>query len=158
MADDRTTAAATTAPSKRSTSSPQAMSDAAQAKSMQNFDATKQRKTTDSTSLEGSVKDRLAAVWQNVDVDDDDSKSKAVEETLNLCTGEVEALIRSGLEAYHRCETVTRELNVLKDELRAKNKEIDRLRASEENSRATIQVQSVEISPWHALSCNLLAN
>ena len=71
-----------------------------------------------------------------------ESQPPVAADSVNLLTGEVESLMRSGLEAYQRWEEAAREAKSLKDEIALKNKEIESLRASEESSRATIQVRA----------------
>ena len=95
--------------------------------------------STGDSEPETFVKDKLTSIWSNVM--DEDSEAKAFAETVEVFTGEVESLIRSGLDAYQQCEMLRREIKVLTGEVAAKTLEIERLRASEESNRMTIQVR-----------------
>lgn len=83
------------------------------------------------------TKEKLKQVWEGTD------KEEAMEETLSLVHGQIESLIRSGLEAYHGWESAKRDLSQAKEECDAKDRELRRLRASEEQSRVTITVSIV---------------
>jgi hypothetical protein len=101
--------------------------------------ATKRPKSSSiSTDQDMALKDKLVTVWSNVV--DEESESKAFTETVDAFSGEVESLIRAGLEAYQRWENGQREIMLLKEENAAKNAEIERLRSTDESSRATMQV------------------
>ena len=109
-------------------------------------DLAKRRKCIkDASDSEKALKDKLASVWSSVV--DEETEAKAFAVTVDVFTGEVESLIRSGLEAYQQWESSRRESKVLTDELVAKTLEIDRLRASDESNRATIQVR-MRIVPY----------
>lgn len=81
------------------------------------------------------VKEQLKQVWEGND------KDEALEKTRQLISQEIESLIRSGLEAFHREENLNREMLQVKEESDAKERDLRRLRASEEQSRATITVR-----------------
>lgn len=82
------------------------------------------------------VKEQLKQVWEGSD------KDAAMHDTMTLVHGQIEHLIRAGLEAYHGMESANRDLSQAKEECEAKDRELRRLRASEEQSRATITVSS----------------
>lgn len=82
------------------------------------------------------AKEKLKQVWEG------GNKENAVHDTMRLVHGEVESLVRAGLEAYHGWESANRDLVHAKEECEAKDRELRRLRASEEQSRATITVCS----------------
>lgn len=83
------------------------------------------------------IKEKLKQVWEGSE------KDEAVVATLTLVHGELESIIQSGLEAYHGWESSKRDLSQAKEEGEAKDRELRRLRASEEQSRATITVSAM---------------
>ncbi|GKZ01075.1 hypothetical protein MPSEU_001059100 [Mayamaea pseudoterrestris] len=109
--------------------------------------AAKRRKSSNNSTMDSDhiLKEKLAAIWANVM--DDNSESKAVAETVEVFSGQVESLIKAGLDAYQRWENANRECKILKEEIAAKNLEIDRLRAIEESNRTSMQnlLQAAEV-------------
>ena len=96
---------------------------------------------------EQDVKKKLKQVWEGTAAKDD-----AVVATLALVNKEIESLIRSGLQAYHGWESAKRDLSQAKEEVQAKDRELRRLVASEEQSRATITnlLKTVEMTKSNA--------
>lgn len=87
-----------------------------------------------------STNKKLDATWKNVDdkiVEFDD----AYDATKKLVSGQIEGLIRAGLDAFHQLENVSRELQLSKEDLEAKILELDRLSSAEEKNRETITVR-----------------
>ena len=83
------------------------------------------------------AKGRLKQVWEGSE------REEALDATMTLVHSQIESLIRSGLEAYHGWESANRDLSQAKEEGEAKDRELRRLRASEEQSRATITVSTM---------------
>jgi hypothetical protein len=67
---------------------------------------------------------------------------KAFDDTMCAVNKQIEALIRTGLDAFHRWENTSRELTLLQDECKGKEIEFERLRVSEEKNRATVSVRT----------------
>jgi hypothetical protein len=87
-----------------------------------------------------SMNKKLDATWKNVDdqtVEFDD----AYDATKKLVSGQIEGLVRAGLDAFHQLENVSRELQLSKEDLEAKILELDRLSSAEEKNRETITVR-----------------
>ena len=84
-------------------------------------------------------KSLLENAWS--DAKDEKEIEDAYGKTMSLISTQVEGLIRAGLDAFHRWEKSTSDLKLLKEELETKDLEIERLRAAEEKSRATISVR-----------------
>jgi hypothetical protein len=93
----------------------------------------KRRKTNDEEETE-DLNDQLRAIWKN------SSDDTAFNDTLHLIGKQMDGLIRTGLDAFHRWENASRELEMLKEECKGKQVEFERLRAAEEKSRATVSV------------------
>ena len=98
-------------------------------------------------------KTQLLQVWQSLHNDDDDDDDLDVEHqkilfqnayqtTLELFSGQVDAILHEGLETFHQKEQKERELKVAKETIESKEQELRRLRTSEENQRKTITVSS----------------
>ena len=98
--------------------------------------------TWDDSDIACLLREQLASIWEPVG--GDTTGKDAVSETMKLFSGEVESLVRSGLEAYQRWDNAAREIKALKEELKLKNTEIGHLRQSEESSRGTIQVSGTD--------------
>ena len=87
-----------------------------------------------------SMNKKLDATWKNVDdqtVEFDD----AYDATKKLVSGQIEGLVRAGLDAFHQLENVSRELQLSKEDLESKTLEHDRLSSTEEKNRETITVR-----------------
>jgi outer membrane murein-binding lipoprotein Lpp len=102
----------------------------------------KRRKTTDKSdeSDEKSMQDmneKLQSIWKEAK----NGSEEAFEETMSLISKQIEGLIRTGLEAFHRWENTSRELKLLQEESKGKEIEFERLRVSEEKSRTTASVR-----------------
>lgn len=91
------------------------------------------------------IEEKLLAAWngakeeQELEVDID----KAAAATMSLVSAQIEGLIRGGLEAFHRWENASREVKLLKEDIKGKDMELEHLRAAEEKSRTTISVSLV---------------
>jgi hypothetical protein len=87
-----------------------------------------------------SMNKKLDATWKNVEdqtVEFDD----AYDATKKLVSGQIEGLVRAGLDAFHQLENVSRELQLSKEDLESKSLELDRLSSAEEKNRETITVR-----------------
>jgi hypothetical protein len=87
-----------------------------------------------------SMNKKLDATWKHVDdrtVEFDD----AYDATKKLVSGQIEGLVRAGLDAFHQLENVSRELQLSKEDIEAKTVELDRLSSAEEKNRETITVR-----------------
>lgn len=107
----------------------------------------KRARDNDENHDEQDVTKKLKQVWEG-----NNDKDEAVVATLALVNKEIESLIRSGLQAYHGWESAKRDLSQAKEELQAKDRELRRLQASEEQSRATITnlLKTVEMTKSNA--------
>lgn len=103
------------------------------------------RPRLDSDHDEKNVKEQLKKLWQGSEGRKKGNADEALDATMTLVYRQIESLIRSGLEAYHGWESTRRDLSQVKEECEAKDRELHRLRASEEQSRATITVRSYRV-------------
>jgi hypothetical protein len=87
-----------------------------------------------------SMHKRLDATWKQVD-DHTAEFDDAYDATKKLVSGQIEGLVRAGLDAFHQLENVSRELQLSKEDLEAKTLELDRLSSAEEKNRETITVR-----------------
>jgi hypothetical protein len=90
--------------------------------------------------IDESMNKKLDATWKDVDdqtVEFDD----AYNATKKLVSGQIEGLVRAGLDTFHQLENVSRELQLSKEELESKILELDRLSSAEEKNRETITVR-----------------
>lgn len=71
------------------------------------------------------------------ETDGDDSRYEQVTKAL---FDAIDGLVQEGLQGFHKHESVARNLELAKEELDSKDREIQRLRANEESSRDTIMV------------------
>ena len=102
------------------------------------------RPHTDETYHDGAyAKDSLKKMWEGAGSNEwtEDMADEALEATTALVHGQIELLVRSGLEAYHGWESTKRKLLQMEEEQESTTRELKRLRASEEQSRATITVR-----------------
>lgn len=97
----------------------------------------------DSSSIPDTRRMRLS------EIDADDSKYEQVTKTM---FDAIDGLIQEGLQGFHKHESVARNLELAKEELDSKDREIQRLRANEESSRSTIMnlLQAVETAKGDA--------
>jgi hypothetical protein len=86
----------------------------------------------------------LRGLWDLSTTDPSWKQTEAVEKTMAMVYGQIESVIRQGLEAYHARESVSRELVHAKEDIESKDRDLKRLRFSEEQSRTTV---SVSIQP-----------
>lgn len=109
--------------------------------SVENDATSHKRPRLDSDQDDKNVEEQLKKLWQRNKEWKEDDANEALDATTKLVYGQIESLIRSGLEAYHQLESTRRDLSQAKEECEAKDRELRRLRASEEQSRATITVR-----------------
>jgi hypothetical protein len=98
-----------------------------------------------------SMNKKLDSTWKNADeqtVEFDD----AYDATKKLVSGQIEGLVRAGLDAFHQLENVSRELQLSKEDLEAKVLELDRLSSAEEKNRETITVRRISSDSCMELS------
>jgi hypothetical protein len=95
--------------------------------------------TTD-VDADESISKKLDATWKRVE-DHTVEFDVAYDATKKLVSGQIEGLIRAGLDAFHQLENLSRELQLSKEELEGKSLELDRLRSGEEKNRETITVR-----------------
>ena len=79
--------------------------------------------------------DSLLSIW-----DTEGGRENAFERTMLFLQNQIEQLVSSGVDAFHRSEKAARELKALKEELKNKDEELERTRLSEQKSRATVAV------------------
>lgn len=95
-----------------------------------------------STLAEAATKE-LKEIWRAARDEADwneASTNEAIRTTKDVILGQIEALISQGLEIFHAHDSQGRELARTVEENASKEREIKRLRASAEQSRATISV------------------
>lgn len=88
----------------------------------------------------------LRGLWAPSTTDSLWKQTEAVEKTMAMVHGQIESVIRQGLEAFHARESVSRELVHAKEDIESKDRDLKRLRFSEEQSRTTV---SVRIQPQY---------
>lgn len=81
--------------------------------------------------------DSDASLKALMDATNDDDK---YEVATKVVIDQIELLMQQGLKAFHAHESTTRDLSLAKEELESKDRELQRLRSSEESSRKTITV------------------
>jgi hypothetical protein len=101
------------------------------------------RPRTESDHNEKNAMDQLKKLWEGSEEWKEGDPNEALDATTTLVHRQIESLVRSGLEAYHGWESARRDLSQVKEECEANERELRRLRASEEQSRATITVRQV---------------
>lgn len=85
--------------------------------------------------------DDLLSIWETVAGSEDKThRKRAFEQTIMFLKNQIEQLVSSGVDAFHRSEKVARELKALREEYQSKEIELERMRASEEKSRTTVSV------------------
>jgi hypothetical protein len=99
------------------------------------------RPRTESEHDDKHAKDQLKKLWEGSEQWKEGDANEALDATTKLVYRQIESLIRSGLEAYHGWESTRRDLSRVEEECESKDRELRRLRASEEQSRATITVR-----------------
>lgn len=93
----------------------------------------------DETSDE-NMKENIVFAWK--DVQNEINLDKAFTTTMTILSKQIDGLIRSGLDAFHRAENATVELRLTQDEVKLKDIEIDRLRFAEEKTSTSLAVSS----------------
>lgn len=81
------------------------------------------------------LSEQLQMIWTKFNSED------ALRETTHVLSRQIEDLLQSGLEAFQKWEQSDRELRMLHEDIKAKDQELDRLRAAEEKNRKTITVR-----------------
>lgn len=107
---------------------------------LQNDKVTNENAEEEEAEAMENINEQLSAFWKEAKNNQD--FEKAFDSTMTLVSKQIEDLIRSGLDAFHRWENTSRELNLLQDEYKGKETEFERLRAAEEKSRATVAVRN----------------
>ena len=72
---------------------------------------------------------------------EDGGADKRYEQVTHVLFDAIDGLMQEGLQSFHRHESAARNLELAKEELDSKDREIQRLRANEESSRNTIMVR-----------------
>jgi chromosome segregation ATPase len=101
------------------------------------------RPRTESDHNDKNVMEQLKKLWEDSEHWKKGEANDALDATATLVYSQIESLVRSGMEAYHGWESTRRDLSHVEEECEAKERELGRLRASEEQSRATITVRKV---------------
>jgi hypothetical protein len=86
------------------------------------------------------LKEEILSAWK--DVQNEIEFDKAFTVTMTILNKQIEGLIRSGLDAFHRAENTAAELKLLQDELKQKDVEIERHRSAEEKNSTALAVRS----------------
>jgi hypothetical protein len=105
---------------------------------------------------------QLEEIWNGKESDDDDTKAQAIQETFRLIGNVMTELMQDGMEAFHGWEQTRNQVQTLKEECDSKDRELGRLRTSEQKSRESITVSErsqvycyVECG-WRRLSIRLV--
>jgi hypothetical protein len=72
------------------------------------------------------------------------TRAQAVQETFHLIGDVMNELMQDGLEAFHGWEQTKKQVQTLKEECDSKDRELGRLRTSEQKSRESITVSQVK--------------
>jgi hypothetical protein len=96
--------------------------------------ATKSAPETAHDTFTGTTPDELP--WDSSHQDD------AFQKTILFFQTEIEELVTMGVEAFHHSEKAARELQALREELKGKQDELERVRGAEEKSRTTVAVRN----------------
>jgi hypothetical protein len=81
---------------------------------------------------------------------EDDNRHEAVTQ---IMFDSIDNLMQEGLKAFHANESTSRDLTIAKEEMDSKDRDLQRLRSSEESSRNTITVsQSEHVLSFHPFS------
>jgi hypothetical protein len=88
---------------------------------------------------------QLEEIWNgnSKESGDDSTTAQAVQETFRLIGDVMNELMLDGLEAFHAWEQTKKQVETLKEECDAKDRELARLRTSEQKSRGSITVSQV---------------
>lgn len=86
----------------------------------------------------------LLSMWETVSNNKND-RDKAFETTLAFVQNEMEELVTAGVDAFYRSERATSELNSFKNEFQNLQAELERMRVSDEKSRATLAVRLMNV-------------
>ena len=90
----------------------------------------KRRKTDEQPAIEDDLNEQLQSIWKN--------STTPLEDTVSLIGTQMDGLIRTGLDAFHRWEDSSRELQLLKEDYKGQQVEFERLRSAEEKGRQTV--------------------
>ena len=80
--------------------------------------------------------DELNEIWEKSDKNDE-----AYNKTRELVVDQIELLMADGLKAFHGFERASKDLAFAKEEVDSKDRELQRLRKSEEESKLIISVR-----------------
>ena len=99
---------------------------------------------------------QLAQIWKFITYDDEkeieesmnnskelsfkEKVENALDSTKKVMHKEIDGIIRAGLNAFHRCDSLSRELLQEKEACETRKRELQRLQASEAESRASVSV------------------
>jgi hypothetical protein len=106
----------------------------------------KQHKTHDEDNLHS----QLEEIWKGNGGEESSNdttntaKAQAVQATFRLIADVMNELMQDGLEAFHRWEQAKKQVQTLKEEGDSKDRELGRLRTSEQKSRESITVSHVK--------------
>ena len=89
--------------------------------------------------LTDDINEKLSSIWEEAKASQD--YETGFDCTMSLVSKQIEGLIRMGLDAFHRWENTSRELEHIRDEYKNKESELERVRAAEEKNRATVSVR-----------------
>jgi len=110
------------------------------------------RMQSDQTQIHG-LENNLDDIWVALEPSNDDGadidgadiveKSEAaLGQTKDLVFSQLDSIIRAGLDAFHQNEEISRELVQMKELSDSRGREVQRLKASEEDSRASLSVSA----------------
>ena len=90
---------------------------------------------------------KIVALWSgnggNGEEQHPDNEDNAFAATVTLLSGQIDKLIKEGINAFHQAESASSELELLKREVEHKNQEIANLRAADEKNTAALSVRTL---------------
>lgn len=108
------------------------------------------------TSHNDGALEEINNIWKSTESNDDDSANSlgnvnkkhfdpaflhnALEKTKQIAYQQLDSIIKSGLEIFHKNDALKRELVQAKELCESRNREIQRLKASEVDTRASLSV------------------
>lgn len=99
--------------------------------------------TTNDTDhgVNNKLLDELNATWKKEDETETEEKFKAMQELIQIYGKELDWLLSTGIEAFHRGSTTDAELGQLQQQLKSKDEQLKTLQKIKEDQSKTIQVR-----------------
>ena len=90
----------------------------------------------------GSLKRKLAVIWDEENTSNEKDRLEALKSTRELLSTFFNELVQDGVQAHIGREELKQQLKVSQQQCSAKAREIERLRASEKKARESISVRA----------------